>query len=157
MTHELLHAARAEEQALEAQLAGLPVFQRLQAVRRIIELYANGSTEPVRAVALKPSPHGQGKSQTAIILAAAVAHLRESGKRATSGALVRALAEKGVQVGGKKPSATLASYLSHSALFDNVAGEGYGLKDWGPAPGDEKIEAPDSGKLPGASANHVEA
>ena len=44
--------------------------------------------------------------------------------------ILEALEAQGIVIDSEKPLAALASTLSHSALFDNVRGEGYGLVEW---------------------------
>ena len=63
-------------------------------------------------------------SQSEAILTATVTYLREKKARAQSAEILSVLTDKGIVVGGRKPRSTLASYLSHSALFDNVRNEG---------------------------------
>jgi hypothetical protein len=160
--NDMLRMAKLERQRLEAQLADSPVYRRLEAVKRLIELYEADAAEarPVMAttqatstaVARLQRPHG---ARTSAITAAAEQYLRQKGNRATSGEILRVLNAQGIDVGGKKPSATLASYLSNSKDFDNVAGQGYGLVVWAGRPprAGAETETPDSGQLSGAPVN----
>ena len=76
----------------------------------------------------KGSAHG---SKTKEVVAAAVTYFRRTRQRATSGEVVKALANMGVDVGGNKPGSSMSAYLSNNPrIFDNVKGEGYGLKEW---------------------------
>ena len=59
--------------------------------------------------------------------------MRSDGKRMSSGEVLRAVVAEGITVNGKKPSAVVASVLSHDARFINGAdgrGVGYGLREW---------------------------
>jgi hypothetical protein len=68
------------------------------------------------------------------------------------GRFFQALNAKGIEVPGQKPTAVVASYLSHSTRFDNVRGQGYGLTEW-----QSQTNAPISGTLFGApKANGAE-
>jgi hypothetical protein len=69
-------------------------------------------------------------SRTSVITNAAAEYLRQKGSRATSGEILKELTDRGIEVGGKDPSKVTSSYLSHSPLFNNVPGQGYGLAEW---------------------------
>ncbi len=84
-------------------------------------------------------------TQAETILMASAAYIRQKNARAPSGEILKALTEQRIAVGGQNPSATVSSYLSHSALFDNIRGQGYGLVEW-----QSKTETPNSGALFGA-------
>jgi hypothetical protein len=84
-------------------------------------------------------------TQAETILMASAAYIRQRNARAPSGEILKALTEQGIAVGGQNPSATISSYLSHSALFDNIRGQGYGLVEW-----QSKTETPNSETLFGA-------
>lgn len=129
---DILKAALRERDALQAQLAAHPAFKRLRAVEQIIELYGQsvGMDQSVRPQTQARVAAPRRGSKTQQILSATAEYLRFKGARAQSGELVEMLGRNGIDVGGKKPSATLASYLSHSGQFDNKPREGYGLKEW---------------------------
>jgi hypothetical protein len=76
-----------------------------------------------------PDKHSPG-SRTSVITNAAAEYLRQKGSRATSGEILKELTDRGIQVGGKDPSKVTSSYLSHSPLFNNIPGQGYGLAEW---------------------------
>lgn len=79
----------------------------------------------------KPTAGSAHGSKTKEIVAAAVSHFRKTQQRATSGELVKALSAMGVEVGGKNPGSSMSAFMSNSPrLFDNVKGEGYGLREW---------------------------
>lgn len=160
MEDDILRAAKAESERLEALLHEHPIYLRLQAVRRIIDLY--GTPLPTAAVAslTPPSIRRRGSragSQAEAIRDGAEKYLRQKGARASSGEIYEALRLQGVNVVGKKPTAVVASYLSHSATFDCTS-EGYGLAESDIA---TESETPNSGSLFGAPRGngtvHVEA
>jgi hypothetical protein len=82
------------------------------------------------------------KTKTAQVEAVAVEYLKQKGRRATSGELLVPILAKGIGVTGQMPSKTIASYLSTSKRFDNVAAfGGYGLVEWNgrrTAPSDDR-------------------
>jgi hypothetical protein len=153
MENDILRSAKAEEQRLLAIIREHPIFQRLEAIRRVISLYES-PVVPLRPDAPPPlAPEGRrgtrAGSQAEAIRQAAIAYLREKGERASSSELYAALSLKGVVVVGKKPNAVVASYLSHSDKFTAVRGEGYGLPEWD-NPQNPESEAPNSSELSGA-------
>jgi hypothetical protein len=58
-----------------------------------------------------------------------VAYLREINRHASGGEICRAILAKGIEVGGKKPSATVTAQLTGSHLFHHTD-QGYGLTEW---------------------------
>jgi hypothetical protein len=129
MEDEILRAAKTEAGRLEALLNEHPIYLRLQAVRRIIDLYdeqpriASGPSQAFSPTKRRGSRAG---SQAAAIRDGAAQYLYEKGGRASSGEIYEALTLRGVNVVGKKPSGVVASYLSNSDRFDCTS-EGYGL------------------------------
>jgi hypothetical protein len=75
---------------------------------------------------------------------AAVHYLREKGSRAESPEILRAIRDRGLDV------KDITSCLSHSHLFDNVRGQGYGLVEWSERDRSQRSETPGSGQLSGA-------
>lgn len=130
-----LAAALKEEQALLRQLEQYPEFKRLQAVRNLIQAYSTDS-EADQAEGVKERASGgsakRGKNpKTVQVINAVRAYLLKKQARAQSGELLNGLREMGIEVGGKKPTATLAAYLSNAKdVFDNVRDEGFGLVEW---------------------------
>jgi hypothetical protein len=95
----------------------------------------------------KAASRGRPGTTTRAVEEAAVAYLRQKGRRAQSGEITQAVLAAGVHIASAKKHDTVSSLLSASPLFDNVRGEGYGLTEWGkPA----ETEAPNSGELFGA-------
>jgi hypothetical protein len=164
---ELLQAAYNERQRLESLLHSDPVFQKLRAVRRIIDLYQHATQPPAPAdPILRPDPQRsisrpyaspdqpakishprsdppsrisrsrwkRGDSQSSRIQAAAADYLRQKGKRATGGEIYKAIAAKGIEVGGRDRTAVVCARLSRApAIFDHHTPEGYGLREWSDA------------------------
>lgn len=138
---------------LLADLQANPTFRAYHHIEAAI-VALNAEVEQVTARPLEQStPESSGSrhsfkpgTQTAAILTATMAYLRQKGTRAQSGEILKVVTRQGIKVGGKYPSSTLASYLSHSALFDNVKDQGYGLVEWS----QPKTETPNSGTLFGA-------
>ena len=149
MTDEILRAARAEEQGLVAALEKQPLYQKLLAVRRIIDLY--GSASPAQTTSSDMGRGSRGSrsdSQASRIRDGAAQFLRERKTPATSGEITVALERLGIEVKGKKPSAVVASYLAHSELFVSSP-EGYGLAEWR-----QQTASSDPGESSGGSGDH---
>jgi hypothetical protein len=149
---DVIAAAEAEERELVALLMQNPTYRKLQAVRNLLNVYRTKVDEtapkaaPPRAPTLNvpsylvpprrvpmPPPPGMvptSASNAARIRAVVADYLRRTGRRATSGELLKVAIDAGIDVGGAKPNATMSSYLSGMKEFDNVAGEGYGLVEW---------------------------
>jgi hypothetical protein len=71
---------------------------------------------------------------TSQVIEIAQEHLRQQQRRAQSLEILQIVQGRGIEVQGEKPSTIIASILSHSDLFDNVRGQGYGLTEWTAAP-----------------------
>jgi hypothetical protein len=79
-------------------------------------------------------------TKTARIEAAGIKFLKKKGARATSGELLAAMAEAGIEITGKEPNKALSAYLSGSDAFNNVRESGgYGLTEWGNRPGPDLL------------------
>jgi hypothetical protein len=127
-------------------------YHHAEAAVAALNAEASG-TQPPSQQEMAPETTGRQRqfskpgTQTATILTAAEAYLREKGSRAPSGEILKVVTSQGIRVGGKNPGSTLASYLSYSALFDNDKNEGgYGLVEWSQL----KTETPNSSELFGA-------
>jgi len=143
MADSFIDAARKEAAKLRQELGENAIYQRLQAVERVIQAYERsqpkakttgfGKVVVVDATVLRTVPT---QSKTALIEAAAVSFLSSRGRRATSGEILKALVEQGFEIGGKKPGSTMASYLSNSKKLNSVSEKGgYGLAEWGDTAG----------------------
>jgi hypothetical protein len=138
----------------DSLLADLQQNQTFQAYRYaqaiIAALEAEAERRPSQEPPLIDKTSGRQSfkpgTQAETILMASAAYIRQKNARAPSGEILEALMKQGITVGGKSPSATVSSYLSHSALFDNVRGQGYGLVEWSQS----KTETPNRGQLFGA-------
>lgn len=135
MENDFLKAAHEEEDRLTAELRNNPVYQRLELVRTLIRTYESGHQE------IRPSAHIEQRSVTrprqprsqsmsAIICQATEKYLEMLGRRAESSMIANEMKRLGLEVPGQKPTSVIASYLSNSDRFDNVRGQGYGLKKW---------------------------
>ena len=82
-------------------------------------------------------------SMTTAINRAAAIYLRQKRARAQAPEILKALLAGGLNVS----KGTMSSCLSHSPLFDNKKGEGYGLVEWSNG---QETETPNSGTLFGA-------
>lgn len=139
MSETLLQAARDEEHRLVDELRPNPTFRKLEIVRNLIAAYETGERAggiTAFANVTIPGPRASGRASTRegtkafSHISEAQAFLRNKGARAQTREIMEALQARGVVFEGEKPMAALASTLSHSALFDNVRGEGYGLVEW---------------------------
>ncbi len=83
-------------------------------------------------------------SMTATIVEATARYLRHKGARAQSPEILTALRAQGIEA-----KLDITSCLSHSHLFDNIKGQGYGLVEWS-TEHDQESETPNSGELSGA-------
>jgi hypothetical protein len=138
----------------DSLLADLQQNQTFQAYRYAQAIIAGLEAEAERRPSLEPPPvidKTSGRqsfkpgTQAETILMASAAYIRQKSARAPSGEILKALTEQGIAVGGQNPSATVSSYLSHSTLFDNLRGQGYGLVEWR-----SQTETPNSSELFGA-------
>jgi hypothetical protein len=136
---------------LLAELRQIALFRAyLGAQETVAALSADSNLRPHQ----EQTPRGKNNrqsiskpgTQTEAILTSAAAYLRDKGSRAPSTEIAKSLLAKGVAIGGKDPSATVSAYLTHSSLFDNIRGQGYGLIEWSRP----QTETPNSGTLFGA-------
>jgi hypothetical protein len=132
MSTDLLKAAQAEEQRLVRELESTPLFRRLEAVRAVLRAYQDPPEAFGRPTVVVRS--ARPVSLTSQVIAIAQEHLRKQQRRAQSLEILHAVQGRGIEVPGDKPTTIVASILSHSDLFDNVRGQGYGLTEWTAAP-----------------------
>ena len=121
---------------LLAELRQNPLFRAYLSAQDTVTALSTGSVArpdqeqaPGAKINKGQSPAKPG-TQTKAVTTGAAAYLGEKGSRAPSTEIAKALLVRGVAIGGKDPSATVAAYLTHSPLFDNIRGEGYGLVEW---------------------------
>lgn len=138
---DLLSAARAEVAKLTAELEASPLYQKLQAAKRVVELYR---PQPSNVVARDAIAEGfqrmrenmRQDTKMTRIEHAAVEYLKLKGARATSAEILQAVTEAGVEVGGADPVKAISAYLSNARGLNNVRSlGGYGLVEWGSKPG----------------------
>jgi hypothetical protein len=142
MPQDILPILREEEQRLVAELNQTPLFQKLEAVRRMIGVYSGSSTSKIGEDALAASPALRSSARSpaksgkgAAILDAAEAYLESIGRRAQTGEIAVELIRRGVPPGRKNPNGATSAYLSGAKdRFDNKLGEGYGLVKWSSRP-----------------------
>ena len=144
MSDQLLRAAQIEEAALLVELRRNVAFCKLEAVRSVIAAYGGAdrlapAAGVVSTLTPPPRPFERSGSQTGALTRAAAAYLSKVGRRAQVTEILPVLQAEGHVVGGKKPDGTLSSALSHSELFDNVRGKGYGLAEWGGTDGPSAV------------------
>lgn len=143
MENDLLKAARREVESLRLELAKNPVFQKLQQVQRLIDVYESyegGADNPQKEEAsshmhrLSPIALTKPGTKLAQVEKIVLDYCWETGQRHFSGQLMSVLLHAGVELGGKVPSKTLASMLSNSKKLNNLKGYGYGPIEWGDKP-----------------------
>jgi hypothetical protein len=125
-----------EIENLRAIIAKTPEGQRLQLLERHLMEYR--AIAPAGTSVLVPhhpakenlARYGRDGSKAAVIVRASESFLKQRRKRAQSSEIVQGLQDAGIGLPEEKASAFVSSYLSTSALFDNVKGEGYGLVEW---------------------------
>jgi hypothetical protein len=126
-------------------------FQHAQEIvnalaRPEIQHAASLSQNRAASSAIVVRSHKSG-SMSSTVSEVAAEFLQQKGSRASSGEIFEVLRAKGIDIPGTKPTAVVASYLSHSARFDNIRGQGgYGLAEWSQA----QTETPNSEPLFGA-------
>ncbi|MBB5049202.1 hypothetical protein HNR60_003977 [Rhodopseudomonas rhenobacensis] len=149
---DMLKAAKAEVERLKAELSKTPAYQKLMLAEQVVELY-----EKAEQVATYRGEHAamfgrpeyaseplkfkflESKTKTAQIERAAVSFLTKVQRRATSGELLTAITEAGIEVGGKEPNKALSAYLSGFKSLNNSREHGgYGLVEWGDSPGPDQ-------------------
>lgn len=135
---DMLAAAKAEVERLEAELQATTAYQKLQLAKQVVALYE-------RVPSISPKIGGRAASPTDIIQhvateralttkrarieAAATKYLAQKGARAPASELLGAVSKEGIELGGVK---ALSAYLSNSKAFNNERElGGYGLVDWG--------------------------
>jgi hypothetical protein len=142
-------AAKAEMKRLSDELlasSAAPLFAEYLEAQAIVAKFdakaANISQDiagpPQRAhvqrLAKKNKDSGsRANTEAAQVVEGAKGYLSSLGERATSTRIYGALAYKGVKIGGKEgdgPSRVSAYLSAAKDTFDNVRGQGYGLREW---------------------------
>ncbi|MBV9202921.1 MAG: hypothetical protein JOY83_24915 [Alphaproteobacteria bacterium] len=122
---------------LRAELEQNVSFIALQHAEAVVALWERAHPAPV------PSAHSgvsasrskvvgrhSLNSDTSKVLAGAAEYLELIGRRATSREILEALSARGIKLNAKDPMTSVSSSLSHSPMFNNVLGLGYGLAEW---------------------------
>jgi hypothetical protein len=138
---EMLAAAKAEVERLEAELQATTAYQKLQLAKQVVALYERIPTARFKIGDKPASPadivqHVSAErsltTKTARIEAAAAKYLEIKRARAPASELLGAVSKAGIDIGGKEPVKQLSAYLSTSKAFNNQRQlGGYGLADWG--------------------------
>ena len=148
---DLIKALRERREELRNELQEHPLFQEYELVCRLLErreasVAVPSSVRP-KAPQRKPAPKRQpAPQQHAVvalapftrtergmnaIIAASADFLRRKGARADSAEIQGELVRCGILEEGPRDRSRIASYLGRAkAMFDNVRGEGYGLREW---------------------------
>lgn len=137
---DMLAAAKAEVERLEAELQATTAYQKLQLAKQVVALY-----EGIPGVSLKIG--GQVATPSQVVahqmverelttktarIDAAAKYLKAKGARAPASELLEPITKEGVAIGGKEPVKALSAYLSSSKAFNNQRElGGYGLAEWG--------------------------
>lgn len=139
---DMLAAAKAEVERLEAELQATTAYQKLQLAKQVVALYEGAPANLRVTIGRKEATPAQVvehimverelTTKTARIDAAAAKYLRAKGGRAPASELLVAVTKEGIAIGGKEPVKALSAYLSNSKAFNNQRDQGgYGLAEWG--------------------------
>jgi hypothetical protein len=148
---DLIKALRERREELRNELQEHPSFQEYELVCRLLERHEASVAIPSslrpKAPQRKPVPKRQpappqqpvdrpapftrtDKGMNAVIDASAD-FLRRKGSRAESAEIQEELVRRGILEEGPRDRSRITSYLGRAkAMFDNVRGEGYGLREW---------------------------
>lgn len=154
---DLIKALRERREELRNELQEHPLFQEYELVCRLLErreasVAAPSSDRPKApqrksAPKLQPAPKRQpAPQQHAVegpapftrtergmnaVIEASADFLRRKGARADSAQIQEELVRCGILQEGPRDRSRITSYLGRAkAIFDNVRGEGYGLREW---------------------------
>lgn len=132
MDHPIYRAATAERDRLKRELlAGdqAAKFRLYLKAEEVIRMYQDVDT-PVAEAPRPESRQPQGDNEAARVVAAAKEVLKERGHRMMSGPMAEILTARGVQIGGKNKASRVSAYMSAARdTFDNIRGQGYGLRN----------------------------
>ncbi len=136
---DFIRGAKAERQRLFVMLRdNSSDFRKYIALRELLAAYGDSLEDEIKVAVIVASPRNGDSnasksrpgSKASLVEAAAERWFSRVQRRAQSLEIMRALEAEGLEFKGEKPTAALASILSHSDRFDNVRGEGYGLRAW---------------------------
>jgi hypothetical protein len=138
MANEILEMAKREAEQLRVELSKNITYQKLQIVQRFIDGYETiAASRPKALVQSVPQQYvtpTRNDTKLGKVERVVLDYLWAKGVRMSSGQLLVLLTEKGIQLGGKVPSKTLASMLSNSSRLNNLKGYGYGPMEWDDRP-----------------------
>jgi hypothetical protein len=148
---DLIKALRERREELRNELQEHPLFQEYELVWRLLERREASAAVPMsvrtKASQRKPAPKRQpAPRQSAVagpapftrtergmnaVIEASADFLRRKGARADSAEIQEELVRCGILEEGPRDRSRITSYLGRAkAMFDNVRGEGYGLREW---------------------------
>jgi hypothetical protein len=148
---DLIKALRERREELRNELQENPSFQEYELVCRLLERRETSvsipSSLPPKASQRKPAPQRKPALQQQpvdrpapftrtdrgmnAVIEASADYLRRKGARADSAEIQKELARSGILEDGPRDRSRITSYLGRAkAMFDNVRGEGYGLREW---------------------------
>jgi hypothetical protein len=148
---DLINALRERREELRNELQEHPSFQEYELVCRLLERHEASVAvpssvrpkAPQRKPARKrqpapkkdavegPAPFARTERGMNAIIAASADFLRRKGARAASAEIQEELIRGGILEEGPRDRSRITSYLGRAkAMFDNVRGEGYGLREW---------------------------
>jgi hypothetical protein len=140
---DLPAALREELSRLRGELIRQPQFRRYEMISALLADYESENDREeekqilpaTRNAERTPGVHQRfvrsDDSKQVQWIAGAVNYLREIRRRAQSPDIQRALVEAGLMEPGIAARRVLSSYLSREKqTFDNVPGQGYGLREW---------------------------
>lgn len=148
---DLIKALRERRDELRNELQEHPLFQEYELVCRLLERREASVSIPssLRPKVPQPKPPSQGKPASQqrpvdgpapftrtergmnAVIEASADFLRRKGTRANSAEIQEELVRSGILENGPRDRSRITSYLGRAkAIFDNVRGEGYGLREW---------------------------
>ena len=157
---DLIKALRERREELRNELQEHPLFQEYELVCRLLERREASASTPSslgpkaeqpslgpKAKQRKPAPQRKSAPQQQLVdrpapftrtdrgmnavIEASADFLRRKGARAESAEIQEELVRCGILEDGPRDRSRITSYLGRAkAMFDNVRGEGYGLRDW---------------------------
>jgi hypothetical protein len=93
-----------------------------------------------------------GISATAVRMATEM--IRERGESMHTRQILKALGERGVQIGGVNPVANLSGFLSRAPELQNSRAHGWSLREWGEPP-DEPLTIADDGTVAASNMHRI--
>jgi hypothetical protein len=149
---DLIKALRERRDELRKELQEHPSFQEYELVCRLLECReAFASTPssvqpksprrkptrlrrpvPQQQPVDRPAPFMRTDRGMNAVIAASAHFLRQKGARADSAEIQKELVRSGILEDGPRDRSRITTYLGRAkTMFDNVRGEGYGLREWG--------------------------